>query len=102
MCQFDASGFGAYGAGEGTAFVAEEFAFQECPRNGRAVYLYIWPGFPWRQHVNEAGNDVFGGATFTCNKEGTFASRYFGKPRTNRLHDLGVSKNYIVRGNLAK
>src|SRR5882762_2258988 len=100
--EFDASWLRANGAGKGSSFVAEQFAFQQRPGNRWAVYLYIRPALPGRQPVDEPGNDVFPGAALTCNKDRNVGGGYFSQPRTNRLHGLRVAKNYLVRGKLAE
>src|SRR6202040_1410008 len=52
--------------------------------------------------MDEAGNDVFPGAALAGNKDRNVGGGYFSQPRTNCLHGLGVAKNYLVRGKLAK
>ena len=55
-----------------------------------------------RKAMDEAGNNVFSSAAFTSNKDWNIGSGYFAEARPYRLHDLGVAKDYVVRGNLAQ
>src|SRR5208282_478690 len=102
MGQFDPSWLRSIGAGKGSFFVAEQFAFEQRPGNRRAVYLYVRPGFPRRQPMDEPGNDVFPGAALSGNKDGNVGGGNFAQPRANSLHDLRVAKNDVVGGNLAQ
>src|ERR1700682_5427174 len=102
MGEFDTSRLRPNRACKGSSFVAEQFAFQQRPGNRGAVYLYVRPGFPRRQPMDEPGNDVFPGPAFTGNKDGNVGGGYFSKPRTNRLHSLRVAKDYLIRGNLTE
>src|SRR5260370_20246222 len=51
--QFDPSWLRTKGACKSSFFVAEQFAFQQRPGNRRAVYLYIRPGFPPRDTMEQ-------------------------------------------------
>ena len=52
--------------------------------------------------MDEPRNDVFSGAALAGDKDGNVGGGHFAQPRTNRLHDLRVAKNDVVRGNLAQ
>ena len=95
-------GFVLKGAGEGPLLVAEELALQQGSRDRGAVHFHVWPNLPWRQRMDEAGNDVLPGAAFARDQDGNIGGSHFAKPRTHRLHDLGVAEDDLVRGNLAE
>src|SRR5277367_4163513 len=102
MRHFDASGFRSECAGEGAFFVAEKFAFKKSAGDRRAVHLYIRTALPGRKSVDQPCDDVFSRAAFPSNKDRNVGGGYFAQPRANRLHDLRVSKDDVVGGNLAK
>ena len=52
--------------------------------------------------MDQAGNNVFPGAALTRYKDRNIGGGYFAQPRTHRLHNLRVAKNYLVRGNFAQ
>jgi len=52
--------------------------------------------------MDEPGDDVFPGAALAGDKDRDVGGGYFAQPRTNRLHDLRVAKNYVVRRDLAQ
>src|SRR5208337_1911692 len=100
--QLDPPWLGAKGAGEGSFFVAKQLAFEQRSGNRRAVHLYIGTTLPRGQSMDEPGNDVFSGAALAGDQNRNVGGGHFAQPRTNRLHDLRVTKNDVIRGNLAQ
>ena len=55
------------GAGEGTLFVAEQFAFNQLRRNCRTVYLYHWSSGTFALRMNGVCYQFFSGSVWSCN-----------------------------------
>jgi len=52
--------------------------------------------------MDEAGDDVFSSTALASDQDWNVGGCYFAEPRPNCLHDLRVSKNDVIRGNLAQ
>ena len=74
----DAARLHSVGAGEGSFFVAEKFAFEQGPRNRRAIHFHPGPGAPRRSRVDHARNDVFAGPAFALDQHGNVGARQLG------------------------
>ena len=92
MRHFDAARLGAVGAGEGSFFVAEQFAFEKRAGNRGTIHLHPWTGLPWRSAVNHARNDVFAGAALSVDQHGDVGARDFCQPFAKSPHGFGAPK----------
>ena len=102
MRHLDAAGLGAVGAGEGSLFVTEQFAFEKRAGNRRAIYLYPRTGLPRRGGVDHAGDDVFAGATLSLDQHGDVGAGDLGQPLPQSPHGLGAAEYDGIGGHLAQ
>ena len=96
MRHLDASGLHAVGAGEGSPFVAKQFAFQKCPGNSGAIDLHPRTGAPRRCGVNHARDDVFARAALALNQHRHVRGGQLGQAVPHRLHSFGATEHNAV------
>ncbi len=93
MRHFDAPGLHSVSAGEGSLFVAEEFALQQRARNRRTIHLHPWAGLPRRSRVNHARDNIFSRTALSLNQHRDVRARDFFQTLAQRAHGLRTAKN---------
>ena len=73
--EFEAADFLVDGAGEGAAFVAEEFGFEQAGGNGGAIHFDEGALFARAEIVDGARDDFFAGAGFAEDENGAAGGR---------------------------
>ena len=90
---FDLTGLSFICACEGPFFVAEEFAFEELLRNGRAVDRNKRLIGPWRFIMDRPGDEFLAGAALSGNKHARVALRNGLDQVEYLLHDIAFTYN---------
>src|ERR1700675_1054429 len=99
---FDAAGLGAVGAGKGSFFIAEEFAFEQRSGNCRAIYFDPWTGFPRRGAMDHARDDVLASAALSVNKYGYIGASNLSQALTERSHGVSGTEDDGIGGHFAE
>src|ERR1700722_6489258 len=102
MRHFNAARLRAVGAGEGSFFVAEQFAFEQGTGNCGTIYFDPRTGLPWRRGMDHARNNVFARTTLSVDEHGHVGSGDLGQTFTKSSHRLGRTEYDGVRRHLPK
>ncbi len=102
MRHLDAPRFHAIGAGEGSFFVAEEFAFQQRAGNRWAIHLHPWSGLPRRSGVDHARDNVFAGAALSLDEHRDVGAGYLSQPFAQGPHGFGAPEDDRLGRHLAE
>src|ERR1700722_9193545 len=97
MRYLDAAGLHAIGAGEGSFFVAEEFAFEQRARDCGAIHFHPWPGAPRRPSMNHARDDVLAGSALALDQHGNVGAGQLGQAVADVLHGLSPAEDNRIR-----
>ena len=84
--------------GKGAPFMAEELAFDETFRNGRAVDLDQGGAHPLGQPVDLRGDKLLAGAAFPGDQHRGVAGRHLGEHFVDRAHGV-AGPHYLAPGN---
>src|SRR5579863_4357876 len=101
MRHLNASGLSAIRSGEGSFFIAEQFAFQQSPGYSRTVHFDEGPALPWREAVNHAGDNVFSGTAFAIDQNRNISAGHFVHALAQGAHRVGLTEYNRVGRKLA-
>ena len=101
IAELKLAGLGLDGAGEGALLIAEEFAFEQIGRHGRAIDLEEVALAASRELVDEHGRDFFAGAAFSEDEDRDVGARDQRALGLDFLHALAGSDKggVFVEGN---